>query len=113
MGVKEVPYQTRHLGGGADTELYRSAESLNSRFPDRLLSSEPRVLKRNRSNGGQGVWKVERVPTAHSSDTIRVLEARRGSVPALMSLREFPLRCEGYIEQDGCVIDQPFQPRLA
>jgi hypothetical protein len=113
MGVKEVLYQTRHLGWGADTEVYRSAESLKARFPDRLRLNEPRVLKRNRGNGGQGVWKVERVPTADSSDTIRVLEGRRGSVSALMPLREFLLRCEHYIEQDGCVIDQPFQPRLA
>jgi hypothetical protein len=113
MGVKEVLYQTRNLGWGVDTEVYPSAESLRVRFPDRLRLNEPRVLKRNRGNGGQGVWKVERVPTADSSETVRVLEGRRGSVPALMPLREFLLRCEDYIDQDGCVIDQPFQPRLA
>jgi hypothetical protein len=113
MGVKEVLYRTRHLGWGADNEIYRSAESLRTRFPDRLRLHEPRVLKRNRGNGGQGIWKVERVPTDDSSDMIRVLEGRRGSVPALMPVREFLLRCEEYIEQDGCVIDQPFQPRLA
>jgi hypothetical protein len=113
MGVKEVLHGTRHLGWGTDTELYRSMESLRARFPDRLLLHEPRVLKRNRGNGGQGVWKVERVLTADSSDTVRVLEGRRGSVPAVMPLMAFLLRCEDYIEQDGCVIDQPFQPRLA
>jgi hypothetical protein len=113
MGVKEVLYRTRHLGWGTDIELYRSMETLRARFPDRLRLNEPRVLKRNRGNGGQGVWKVERIPTNDSSDTIRVLEGRRGSVPAVMPVVEFLRRCEDYIEQDGSVIDQPFQPRLA
>jgi hypothetical protein len=113
MGVKEVLYRTRHFGWGTDIELYRSMETLRARFPDRLRLNEPRVLKRNRGNGGQGVWKVERIPTDGSSDTVRVLEGRRGSVPAVMPLVEFLRRCEDYIEQDGCVIDQPFQPRLA
>jgi len=112
MGVKEVLYRTRHLGWGTDTALYQSVESLRAEFPGRLKPNEPRVLKRNRGNGGQGVWKVERIPTADASDTVRVLEARRGSVPMAVSLDVFLLGCEDYIRQDGCVIDQPFQPRL-
>ncbi|HEY3786398.1 MAG TPA: Cj0069 family protein [Steroidobacteraceae bacterium] len=113
MGVKEVLYRTRHLGWGTDTALYRSAESLKSEFPGRLHVNEPRVLKRNRGNGGQGVWKVERVPTADSRDTVCVLEARRGSVPMTISLDAFLLQCEDYVRQDGCLVDQPFQHRLA
>jgi len=113
MGVKEVLYRTRHIGWGTDTAAYHSVDSLRTEFPRRLQLNEPRVLKRNRGNGGQGVWKVERVPTADSSDTVRVLEGRRGSIPAVLSLMEFLIRCEDYIRQDGCVIDQPFQPRLA
>src|SRR5882757_8789606 len=112
MGVKEVLYRTQHIGWGTDIALYRSRESLVSEFPRRLQLDQPRVLKRNRGNGGQGVWKVERIPTADASDTVRVLEARRGSVPMAVSLDVFLLGCEDYIRQDGCVIDQPFQPRL-
>src|SRR5262249_10969137 len=59
MGVKEVLYRTRHLGWGADTHLYRTAAEFGTDFPSRLRSSGPRVLKQNRGNGGQGVWKVE------------------------------------------------------
>jgi len=113
MGVKEVLYRTRLLGWGADTSLYSSVESLRAEFPGRLEPNYPRVLKRNRGNGGQGVWKVERVLSADSSDRVRVLEARRGSVPAVVSLDTFLLGCEEYIRQDGCVIEQAFQPRLA
>jgi hypothetical protein len=57
MGVKEVLYRTRHLGWGADTYRYDSAATFRAEFPPRLQTSGPRVLKQNRGNGGQGVWK--------------------------------------------------------
>jgi hypothetical protein len=113
MGVKEVIYRTRHLGWGTDTHLYRSVESFREGFPRSLQSHGPRVLKRNRGNGGQGVWKVELLSAAASGATVRVLEARRGSVPVDIPLADFLTRCEDYIRDDGCVIDQPFQARLA
>ena len=37
-------------------------------FPPRLQSAGPRVLKQNRGNGGQGVWKVE-LPMPPASDS--------------------------------------------
>ena len=59
MGVKEVLYRTKQLGWGTDTQLYRTANAFHEEFPRRLRSDGPRVLKQNRGNGGQGVWKVE------------------------------------------------------
>src|SRR5207244_10545702 len=59
MGVKEVLYRTRHLGWGTDTHLYRTMADFAAELPPRLQSSGPRVLKQNRGNGGDGVWKVE------------------------------------------------------
>jgi hypothetical protein len=113
MGVKEVLYRTKHLGWGTDTHLYRSAEALRNEFPRRLPSAGPRVLKQNRSNGGQGVWKVELVSAcAHDDAVVRVLHARRGSVPEDMPFRDFMRRCEAYFASGGCIVDQPFQPRL-
>src|SRR5438105_13935626 len=61
MGVKEVLYRTKHLGWGTDTHLYRSPAEFEAGFPSRLQSPDPRVLKQNRGNGGQGVWKIELV----------------------------------------------------
>ncbi len=113
MGVKEVLYRTKHIGWGTDTVVYRSVEALREEFPRGLRPQQPRVLKRNRGNGGQGIWKVERLATSESADTVRVLEGRRGSIPKNTPLAEFLTRCEDYIRDDGCVIDQPFQPRLA
>jgi hypothetical protein len=43
---------------------------------------------------------------------VRVLHAQRGSVPEDMPLVEFMARCEAYLASDGCIVDQPFQPRL-
>ena len=59
MGTKEVLYRTKHLGWGTDTHLYRSAAELRDEFPARLQKTGTRVLKQNRGNDGQGVWKVE------------------------------------------------------
>ena len=73
------------------------------------------MLKQNRGNGGQGVWKVELLasPPCHGRCAlVRVLHARRGSVPEELPLGDFMQRCEAYFEAGGCIIDQPFQPRL-
>jgi hypothetical protein len=111
MGVKEVLYRTRHLGWGADTHRYVSAATFRIEFPPRLRASGPRVLKQNRGNGGQGVWKVDALPGFDA--TVRVLQAQRGSGSEDMPLDAFIARCEPYFESGGCIIDQAFQPRLS
>jgi hypothetical protein len=86
--------------------------AFHEEFPARLRESGPRVLKRNRGNGGQGVWKVELLSDAPAGACLRVLHARRGSIPEDVALDAFMARCDEYFRDDGCVIDQPFQPRL-
>jgi hypothetical protein len=110
MGVKEVLHRTRHLGWGTDTRLYRSAAEFADAFPECLRTEGPRVIKRNRGDGGQGVWKVELLPAEEGM--VRVLEARRGSLPVDIQLAGFVASCDAYFEHDGCIVDQPFQPRL-
>ena len=46
-----------------------------------------------------------------ASDRSRAASAR-GSVPEEMPLGDFMTRCEAYFTADGCIVDQPFQPRL-
>jgi hypothetical protein len=110
MGVKEVLYRTKHLGWGADTRLYRTPAEFHDGFPAGLQTAGPRVLKQNRGNGGEGVWKVESI--SGTGTLVRVLHARRGSVPEEVSLPEFMTCCAAYLAADGCIVDQPFQPRL-
>jgi hypothetical protein len=113
MGVKEVLYRTRDLGWGTDTHLYSALEDFRARFPTQLTTG-PRVLKQNRGNGGQGVWRVELAPGFAPGDEVpvEVLEARRGSQIEHMSLAALIERMAGYFGDEGRLIDQPFQARL-
>jgi hypothetical protein len=113
MGVKEVLYETRELGWGVDTHLYRTPAKFRKEFFPRLQADGPRVLKRNRGNGGQGVWKVDLVnATPNGPAVIQVLEAKGGSVPERVGLSDFVSRCETYFTEGGCIVDQPFQSRV-
>jgi hypothetical protein len=106
MGTKEVLYRTRSMGWGCDTALYQTAAEMRAELPVRLATG-PRVIKRNRGNGGQGVWKVERLLT---SPMIRVLDATKEASEEL-TLDDFLRRCAEYFE-NGSVVDQPYQRRL-
>jgi hypothetical protein len=109
MGTKEVLHRTRTMSWGCDTALYRTAETMRVDLPARLAAG-PRVIKRNRGNGGQGVWKVETLAGSRNRPMVRVLDATKDASEEL-PLEEFFERCVDYFE-DGCVIDQPFQARL-
>jgi len=110
MGTKEVLRRTRTMGWGCDTALYRTAAAMRAELPARLAAGA-RVIKRNRGNGGQGVWKVEAPTGPRDHTTVRVLDATRDAAEEL-TLDAFLARCADYFA-DGCVIDQPFQARLA
>jgi hypothetical protein len=110
MGTKEVLYRTRAMSWGCDTALYRTAEAMRDELPARL-NTGARVIKRNRGNGGQGVWKVEMLARAAGGPVVRVLDATSDGAEEL-PLEQFLDRCVQYFE-DGCVVDQPFQPRLS
>jgi hypothetical protein len=113
MGVKEVLCRTKQLGWGTDTHPYPSMAEFLTTFPRRLRKYGPRVIKQNRGNGGQGVWKVELMDgPPNEASCVRVLHAQRGSMPLQLTLEKFMARCEPYFESGGCIIDQPFQPRL-
>ena len=110
MGTKEVLFSTRTISWGCDTGLYRTADAMRAELPARLAAG-PRVIKRNRGNGGQGVWKVEAVARPDGGPMVRVLDATKDA-PEELALDAFLARCTEYFE-DGSVIDQPFQPRLS
>jgi len=110
MGTKEVLHRTRTMSWGCDTSLYRTADAIRAELPARLAAG-PRVIKRNRGNGGQGVWKVETLTSPRNIPMVCVLDATKDTSEEL-ALDEFLARCEEYFE-DGCVIDQPFQARLS
>ncbi|MBV9261604.1 MAG: Cj0069 family protein [Pseudolabrys sp.] len=108
MGTKEVLYRTRTMSWGSDTALYETLEAMRAELPARLAVGA-RVIKRNRGNGGQGVWKVS-LTGAGNPVRVWVLDATQDT-PEELTLDGFLRRCAAYFE-DGSVVDQPFQPRL-
>lgn len=117
MGTKEVLFHTRHLGWGSDTCLYRSADELADRLPDRLATRRRLVVKQGRGNGGNGVWSIELVePEAPVSlhSPVRVREARvKEPVSERITLGEFVERCRAYFSWSDVLVDQEYQRRLA
>ncbi|MET0277949.1 MAG: Cj0069 family protein [Pseudorhodoplanes sp.] len=109
MGTKEVLFRTRTMSWGCDTALYRSAESMRTELPLRLEAG-PRVIKRNRGNGGHGIWKVEAMADNRNGPLLRVLDATK-EAPEDVALDKFVERCAEYFE-DGFVVDQAYQARL-
>src|SRR5215217_7609918 len=99
MGTKEVLHSTRMISWGCDTALYRTAEAMRLELPARLATG-PRVIKRNRGNGGQGVWKVEMLASPDNRVMVRVLDAAEDASEEVL-LDEFLDRCLEYFE-DGC-----------
>lgn len=117
MGTKEVLFETRHLGWGSDTDLYRSVDELAERLPARLARHGQLVLKQGRGNGGNGVWSVELVePTAPATlrSLVHVREARANNGSrGRISLGEFVQRCGRYFSWSGVLVDHEYQRRLA
>ncbi len=117
MGTKEVLFDTRHLGWGCDTDLYRSVGELAERLPARLARHGRLVVKQGRGNGGNGVWSVELVePGAPATlrSPVRVREAReKDGDGERLSLGELVQRCEPYFSWSGVLVDQEYQRRLA
>jgi hypothetical protein len=115
MGTKEVLYDTRTLGWGTDTDLYRSHAELLARLPARLHRTGQIVLKQARGTSGNGVWRVELLDAeAFGTGThVRVQHAQPpDSPPQETTLTSFMERCGGYFAWSGSIVAQPFQSRL-
>jgi len=114
MGSKDVLVRTRDMEWGGDTHLFRSLADLREALPS-LLRTGPRVLKQYHGSQGDGVWKVALLSEASGAGDamVRVLHAQRGSRLEDLPLGEFLQRCEVYFARSSCVIDQPYQDRLA
>jgi hypothetical protein len=120
LATKEVLYRARDLLWGSEVELYPTAEDFSQRFPTRLAMYGRLVVKQGRGNGGDGVWKVE-LPQSISQPgalragtTVTVRDARAtDGASALMPLGQFLALANECFAWSGCLIDQPFQERLA
>jgi hypothetical protein len=103
LATKRVLVDTASLSWGSDARLYSSAAELLKELPARLAAG-PRVLKRERGMGGDGVWKLEL-----DGDEVRVEHAGDGEVET-QPLADFAHRC---FPAGGVMVDQPYQERIA
>jgi hypothetical protein len=111
MATKRVLYDTRDMSWGTDTRLYLSADELREGLASRLADGVPRVLKQQRGMGGEGVWRVELAETG-ADPRVRVRQATRDAPMESMPLSAFVSRCDAYFENDGLMVEQPFQERI-
>jgi hypothetical protein len=120
LGTKEVLYAARDLIWGSDVERYQTPEEFVQRFPARLATHARLVVKQGRGNGGDGVWKVELLQRPAEGGPVRadaridVQDARvtDGSSEQML-LRQFLAIAAECFQWSACLIDQPFQERLA
>jgi hypothetical protein len=122
MGTKEVLFRTRELSWSADTHRYETFDAFQEQFSPRLMMGSPRVLKQNRGNGGQGVWKVQLAHEGNcghsdasdpsSGAAMIVVQAAADDRVEVVSLPEFIERCRPYFSGAGRLIDQAFQRRV-
>jgi hypothetical protein len=115
MGVKEVLVRTSSLGWGSDAHAYDSFDGFRAEFPVRLAADRVRVLKQNRGNSNQGIWKVELENPSEPvgpGTRVTVLEARENVPESGVLLSDFVSRCQTYFQRGGRLIDQAFQTRV-
>jgi hypothetical protein len=106
MGTKEVLHQTKHLGWGADTDIYRTHAEFALRFPVKLAVAGPRVLKPLRGNDSRGVLKVEQT----GAGRVRIQEAYDDHVETLELAAFLDRMAFGF---GGGLIDKAFQPNVS
>jgi len=108
LGSKGVLFATREMSWGSHVDRYNNYDELCKKFPEHLLSSGTRVLKKHSDSSGSGVWKVE----SHTSSSIRVRQAARGGEDVITTLSDFLPSIKHYFDDSGYVVDQVYQNRL-
>jgi len=107
IGVKAVLWRTRSLGWGSDVVFHENPAVFASTLPQRLAKG-PRVLKPNRGNGGQGVWKVE----ACGAERVRVQAADGDPTPRTLTLAALVRARASDFTDAGGLVDQAWQARV-
>jgi len=108
MGTKDVLYKTRHMDWGADTKIYSDYEDFTKRFHESLQASGIRVLKQNRGNGGNGVYKII---YGSSGNEVTVIHAK-GYEKRTLSLNNFYKEFGAFFSDNGMLIDQEWNKNM-
>ncbi|MEM8606944.1 MAG: Cj0069 family protein [Myxococcota bacterium] len=119
LSFKDLLYRLRHTPYAPDdTDFYGSLNALRERLP-LSVSKGPRVLKKNFTSTGVGVWKVERLP----NQQIRCIQASDNRERRFSDWTSFfrfisPVFQEQYSERPYYfahrqgILDVPFLPEI-
>ena len=108
MGTKDVLLAVRNLPFGSDAHRVDSLAQLHAELPLRLARGA-RVLKQYRGHSGIGVWRVE----ALGDSLFALRHAQRGATEEQVTWAAVCARLAPYFNDNGHMIDQAWQPRLA
>jgi hypothetical protein len=108
MGTKDVLYKTKEMDWSDDIKMYTSFEDFSNRFPESLQTSQIRVLKQYRGNGGNGVYKV----VYSSAGEIKLTHAAAGSGERKLSVSDFYTEFKPFFLNDGLLIDQEWNKNI-
>lgn len=109
IGTKRVLFDTRQLEFGSDVRMYTTFDEFQKEFYASAADGRPRVLKQFRGNGGDGVFKVKRLPSGELS----LLHAKRGSMEQILAFDEFFDEFRPYFAQDRPLLDQEWNDNIA
>ncbi len=111
LGTKEVLFSTKELSWGSDVELFHSENEMKTKLLQKLQPGISRVLKQNRGNSGDGVWRIELSrsnPNSTNNPFVKVLHATRNSIEQEMPFLDFVDKIRIYFNNLGKIIDQEF-----
>jgi hypothetical protein len=103
IGTKEVLFKTKDMDWGSSTRQYYSYEDFKEQFPKSLELSGIKIIKQYRGNGGNGVFKIEKGPSANE---VIVLHAKRGEESKTLSWSDFFHEFRTYFIGGGTLIEQ-------
>ncbi len=108
IGTKDILYKTREMDLGGDVKQYSSFEEFKERF---LLSvPQPRILKKYRGNGGNGVFKINTIDSKNNN--IGITHATGNEGERMMTEADFFEEMEFYFTNNGMLIDQAWNANI-
>ena len=110
IGTKDVLYKTRSLGWAIETRMYSTFNEFKQEFPNSLVKSGIKVLKRHRGNGGNGVFKILE---EGSGNNVMVIHAKNSNEIKVLSWADFFKEFGAFIDEDGLIIEQDWNENLA
>lgn len=104
IGTKEVLYSTREMDWSSDIRLYSNYDDFTTRFLSSMNRESIRVLKKQRGQSGDGIYKVRLA----DDNSVIVLPANSPNEEHNFTVDEFHNEFRECFENGGLLIDQPW-----